>query len=140
MEEDFTVQRLYKQNKVQQNQIKQLQDELEKTKKKWLTAYECAENYQKMYEQFQVELKDLKSMHEGKMDGYHEVVVQKDVEIQQLQVENKKLKHTLNKSEVVLFNYNPKDEWFPQIEQQFSELMDEIHHLLRKPKRKEGSE
>ena len=41
-----------------------------------------------------------------------------------------KLTKALNKAEVVLLNYAPKDMWFPEIKQQWSELMDEIHKLL----------
>ena len=40
------------------------------------------------------------------------------------------LEAALNKAEVVLLNYAPKDMWFPEVEQQWSELMDEIHKAL----------
>ena len=46
-------------------------------------------------------------------------------------VEIKELKIALKKARVVLLNYNPKDDWFPQIEKQFSDMMNEIEQVLK---------
>ena len=54
--------------------------------------------------------------------------------------EVERLKGTLNKAEVVLLNYAPKDMFFPQIEQQWSELMDEIHSRLKAEQAKENKD
>lgn len=51
--------------------------------------------------------------------------------------EIERLRGTLNKAEVVLLNYTPADPWFPQIEMQFSELLDEIHNRLKNKAAKE---
>jgi hypothetical protein len=45
-------------------------------------------------------------------------------------VEIKKLKTALGKARVVLLNYNPKDDWFPLIEKQFSDVMTEVEQAL----------
>ena len=45
--------------------------------------------------------------------------------------EIKRLKKLLNKAEVILFYYAPKDVFFPEIEQQSCQFMDKIHNALK---------
>jgi len=43
----------------------------------------------------------------------------------------KQLKKVLNKAEFALLQWNPADMFFPEIELQFAELIDEIHNALK---------
>lgn len=59
------------------------------------------------------------------------------VKLQELQAELDSIKGILEKAKKLLLQWNPKDEWFPQIEYQFSKFIEKIEQALR-PEQEEG--